>query len=309
MRGPSQQYYSTEQYYPYPPEYYSQPQQTEAPGGALSGIGTQVAGKAIAKKIASMFSGGGSAASGGTIEGGVGTAANGGTMMADGSIVGGSGPMSLSGIGASGNLLLPAAGALGAYDLFSKKKHGGKGALQGAASGAAIGSYAGLPGAIVGGLVGGGLGYFGNFGDVDRWKAEQDAVNRFAKDGVTGWDQYAAAQPQLSEGRSKEQLTNHNYGADFVGSTSDGWVNNKFANSRNEKDLQGKDIWGYSAFGDAFGNDWFGKYDAGQREKIANKALELGVTEGKGQIKLTNVDQLKNYASELSKALQGGKKR
>lgn len=261
------------------------------------------------------LSGGGeavSAAAPGLIEGGVGTAIDGSTMMANPLLTAGAetpGAFSLGGIGGAGNAILPIAGAVGIGDVLLNKKHGGKGAMQGAASGAAMGSYLGPWGALAGGLLGGGLGYFGNFGDVDQWKNEQDAVNKLARTGVTGWDTYAAAQPQLSKGRSKEELTNKSYAADFKGMTPEGFVNNKFANSRNEKDLTGKDIWGYSSFGDTFGNDWFGKFNEGQREQIANKALELGATEGKGQIQLKNTDELKNFATEISKALTSNKRR
>lgn len=96
----------------------------------------------------------------------VGTAEGGAAIMSDGAIVGASssgGPLSLSGIGGAGNAILPAAGAIGAYDLLGRefKKNGAgwaRGGLQGAASGAAMGSFFGAPGALIGGGVGGLLG-------------------------------------------------------------------------------------------------------------------------------------------------------
>lgn len=297
-------YYSAQSYYQTPEP------QVQPP--AEPGLGQQAAGMLVNKgaqygvnEAMGALTGGGEAAAPGLIEGGVGTALDGSTMMANPALAAAEAPgaFSLGGIGGAGNAVLPVAGAIGMGDVLLNKKHGGKGALQGAASGAAMGSYLGPWGALAGGLIGGGVGYFGNFGDVDQWKNEQDSVNKLARTGVTGWDTYANAQPQRSKGRSKEELTNKSYAADFKGMTPQGFVNNKFANSRNEKDLTGKDIWGYSSFGDTFGNDWFGKFNEGQREQIANKALELGATEGKGQIQLKNTDELKNYATELSKAL------
>lgn len=308
-------YYSAQSYYQTPEP---QVQQPEAPG-----LGQQVAGMVANKgaqygvnEAMGALTGGGEAASAagsGLIEGGVGTALDGSTMMANPLLTAGAetpGMFSMGGIGSAGNAILPIAGAIGMGDLLLNKRHGGRGALQGAASGAAIGTGI-MPGVgtAVGALLGGGLGYVGNFGDVDRWKEDQDRARKLADSGVTGWKSYVDAQPVLTKGRSKEELTNKSYAADFKGMTPEGFVNNKFANSRNEKDLTGKDIWGYSSFGDTFGNDWFGKFNEGQREQIANKALELGATEGKGQINLQKTDELKNYATELTKALTSNKRR
>lgn len=68
-------------------------------------------------------------------------------------------PFSLSGVGATGNYILPAAGAVMAADLLQKRPGGMSGAAQGAVSGAMIGSYfpglGTLVGAGVGALVGG----------------------------------------------------------------------------------------------------------------------------------------------------------
>lgn len=118
-------------------------------------------------------------------------------------------------------------------------------------------------------------------------KKEDKAVAGLAKKGVTGWDQYLAK--GFKPTQQKDAWFRKDLAPDFVGmdkGTGD-WVNNKFAKSRNVGDLQGKDIWGYSAFGDKFGNDWFGKFTGDQREKIANAYLKNNlVTEGKGQIQL-----------------------
>jgi hypothetical protein len=80
----------------------------------------------------------------------------------------------------------------------------------------------------------------------------------------------------LTKGRSKSELVNPKYAADFTGQTSDGFVNNKFANSRNESDLRPEDIWGYASFFEKYGNDWTGKFNEQQRRDIAQKALDAG---------------------------------
>lgn len=148
----------------------SAPSAASSEGSLLaSGAGVGVADAAGASTI---FSGGTSVA--GTA---VGTAANGGTLMSTGAVVpasagapiasggaagaGASGAFSLGGIGSAGNVILPAAGALGAYDLYANQlKTGNKkrGVAQGAASGAAMGSYFGPWGALIGGVAGAGLG-------------------------------------------------------------------------------------------------------------------------------------------------------
>lgn len=143
-------------------------------------------------------------------------------------------------------------------------------------------------------------------GDKDRWKTEQGRGQKLAEKGVTGWDQLMAAAPKLTKGRSKDELTRKDLAADFVGKDPQGvWVNNKFAQSRNEADLKPEDIWGYSAFGEAFGNDWLGKYSEDQRRQIAQKALDSGkVRERMGTIDIGDVDSLKAFASTLPPAQQ-----
>jgi hypothetical protein len=206
----------------------------------------------------------------------VASAMGGGELTAAGEVVGAPGMFSVGNIGAAGNGILPLAGLAGAYDLFRNKRSGGRGALQGAASGAALGSYFGPVGIGGGAALGAGAGYFGNLGDKDQWKKEQSAVSKLAKKGVTGWDQYAAAQPKLTKGRSKQELVDE---AKATGG------NVKFAESRNESDLRPEDIWGYSAFGEKYGNDWFGKFSEADRRQKAKEALDAGaVNEGKGQI-------------------------
>lgn len=211
----------------------------------------------------------------------VGSAANGGSLMADG--VGGSipvnvpaagveapGAFSLNGIGSSGNAILPAAGLAGAYNLWGQNKQDvgtGKGYLQGAASGAAMGSYFGPWGAVAGA----GIGLIGNaFGGESRTKLEEDARKKLADQGVV-----------IPNSEIKE------------------WENNaKFAQSRNEADLIGKDIIHAAQL---YGIGGYSKLDAAKQEAIANKALELKlVREHHGTIQISpNAELEKEIQAQL----------
>lgn len=210
-----------------------------------------------------------------------------------------SGTFSLGGIGGAGNAILPLAGAAGMYDLFANKREGGRGLLQGAASGAAMGSYFGPWGAGIGGLVGLGAGLLGSQFDKDMWKTEGDRWRKLADSGMNigGFGREAMS---LTGGRSKEDLINRNYALDFRGEIpGGGWVNNRFAQSRNEGDLTGKDIWGYATFAEKFGPNWINT-SADNREAIANKALELGlVREHHGTVDVNWNDDLTSYAQKL----------
>lgn len=131
-------------------------------GNALSTSGLAEAGQGTVFANGSTFAGTA-----------VGTAADGGTLMSTGVTVpisegasvastagtaGATGAFDLGGIGSAGNVFLPAAGAVGGYNLLTNNYGPGRGALQGAASGAAIGSYFGPEGALIGGGIGGAVG-------------------------------------------------------------------------------------------------------------------------------------------------------
>jgi hypothetical protein len=78
-------------------------------------------------------------------------------------------------------------------------------------------------------------------------------------------------------------------------------VNTKWLKSGNENDLRAQDIWGYAAFSEALGNDWYNTSEQ-NREKIASKALDLGaVREHHGTIDLTgkNKQELLDYAHRV----------
>lgn len=212
-----------------------------------------------------------------------------GTLIYPGQVPAAPGGFSLSGVGSAGNYLLPMAGAMGAYDLFKNERRGGRGIAQGAASGAAMGSYFGVPGAVIGGVIGGGVGLANNMSDKDRYKEEGRRVKKLLEAGVTGWDQLAAGAPELTRGRSKDELVAIEEAKIAAGK----YGNPKFAASRDVKDLNPEDIWGYSAFGEKYGNDWLGKFSEGQRKDIAKAYLDAGaVREGRGQISLKETPDL-----------------
>ena len=142
------------------------------------------------------------------------------------------------------------------------------------AAGVALGPI-GWAGLLVGGVALGGL--FGSrLGDKDKWKTEGKRIQKLVDAGVEIPDVLRHSQ-MLTRGRSKEELVHKGYPADFVGMTPDGWVNNKFALSSDEKDLKGQDIWGNAAFFEKFGNDWLKTFNEDQRLAIAQLVLEAGL--------------------------------
>jgi hypothetical protein len=171
-----------------------------------------------------------------------------------------------------GDYIPGVAGAIGAYDVLSNKKHGWGGAAEGALSGAGIGMTVGGPvGAAIGAPVGGLVGYFGNFGDKNRFQDEYKAAQKLRDNGVN----WGFNQGMPSKGRSINDLVA--FEQDKVNKGQYGNV--AFAKSRNEKDLKPEDIWGYSAFGEKYGNDWLGKFSEQQRRDIAQKTLDSGAVD------------------------------
>lgn len=154
----------------------------------------------------------------------------------------------------------------------------------------------GWAGLLVGGLVAGGL-IGSRLGDKDRWKTEGKRLSKLLEQGVQIPEEMLGAM-SLARGRSKEELIDPRYAADFAGNTPHGFVNNKFANTRNEKDLHPEDIWGYAAFFEKFGNDWLGKFSEDQRRSIAQAALDSGaVREKHGTVNI-------NWTPELEEKIK-----
>lgn len=194
-----------------------------------------------------------------------------------------------------------ASGAAGLYSMFeggklvadANKVGGSKGAKAGGIGGLTAGLGAGMAlnaagialgpigwaAILAGGLIAGGLAGW-RLGDRDRWKTEGKRLEKLLKNGVEIPQELLGAM-NLTRGRSKEELIHPGFPADFVGMTPDGWVNNKFTNSRDEKDLQPQDIWGNACFFEKFGNDWLGKFSEEQRFEIAKSALDTGAVREK----------------------------
>lgn len=118
------------------------------------------------------------------------------------------------------------------------------------------------------------------FGDKDMYLKEHRRLLELKKQGVEVPESLLEGS-RLAKGRSKEELIDLEKKKIEQG----GYGNVKFAESRNEADLNPEDIVGYSTFMKKFGNDWFGKFNQQQRLGIAKQALDLGaVREQKGTI-------------------------
>ena len=140
------------------------------------------------------------------------------------------------------------------------------------------------------------------FGSKNTWKTEGDRLKKLLDKGIHIPEELQSAM-KLQRGRKKEELIDYSVSMDFVGKKQNGsWVNNKFANSRSENDLQPQDIWGYSAFFDKFGNDWLGKFSGSQREEIAQAALDLGaVDEHHGTIDINWTPELQSKVESITR--------
>jgi hypothetical protein len=103
----------------------------------------------------------------------------------------------------------------------------------------------------------------------DKYKDEFLRAEKLRQSGVD-W-QFNTEMP--TKGRSREELV-----AEELAKQSRGeWGNPTFAQSRDVKDLKPEDIWGYSVFGEKYGNDWLGKFSEDQRKQIAQKYLDEGL--------------------------------
>lgn len=210
-----------------------------------------------------------------------------GYMMADGSIV----PQS-QGLFGMGNLATGALGAAGLgaglYGAYQANQNENPlmGAVSGAGAGAgasALGTALGLSaipgiGWLAGGgaLLGLGAGLLGKIGDKDRWKTEANRANKLAEQGIYVPPELLGSLNAQTKGRSRRELTRADLPDDFIGRDSQGnWVNNKFALSRDEKDLRGEDIVNYSSFAEK-DPEWF-KKPLEERIGYAQKLLDAGV--------------------------------
>lgn len=89
--------------------------------------------------------------------------------------------------------------------------------------------------------------------------------------------------------------------ADFVGQNSQGqWVNNKFAQSRNEADLTPKDVEGADANFSLLGNSYLQNASQAQREEYQQALLDKGLwDEHQGQLSITDPTQAQQIWSSI----------
>lgn len=197
------------------------------------------------------------------------------------------GAFSLGGIGSAGNAILPAVGALGAYDVLSNDYGPARSGIEGAASGAAIGSYFGPAGAGIGAGIGGGIGLIkGLFGDHKTTKQyEAERTNKLlSKSDDPNWKTAVQHFRQIEHPE---------------GDTGQGW---NPASVLDQAKQDGKVLWGTSAVLDQFGPDWFNKYNEQQREQITQQLAQNDLFENKhGDWHITDSNKANQIADSVLK--------
>ena len=109
--------------------------------------------------------------------------------------------------------------------------------------------------------------------DTDAWKKEGSRVKALLEAGVEVPEAFRGRMYQ-KRGLSKKELVNQNYANDFQGWTKDGYVNNKFENTRNEADMTYETLAPYAVWAEKR-NDWWKLSDA-QRRAITDAAQKSG---------------------------------
>lgn len=202
------------------------------------------------------------------------------------------GSFSLSGIGSAGNYLLPAAGALGAYDVISNDVSPLRGAAEGAASGAAIGSGFGGVGAIPGAIIGGALGlgkslFFQHESTRDLAKKHTGELQKTAPED-SSWqnyvssmrDQYNAAPPDPSK--------------PFHGGQYGSWQEYQQAG------LDPADLTGVYGNLKTFGPDW-AKKSFEEQKNITKALIDAGLYQSdRGEVVITDPEKARQIAAQLA---------
>lgn len=142
-----------------------------------------------------------------------------------------------------------------------------------------------------------------------KTEAEDKRRSNLAKQGISlyngdkGWEEKYNA------------VINPNFAKDFVGADDKGnWVNNKFASTRDESALTGKDIDKYAAWSEMFGDKW-NKASDDTRYKIGDEAVKRGLLrEHHGTLDVNSNDEFNSFASSLldtpkAKSTQTGQRR
>jgi len=198
------------------------------------------------------------------------------------------GMFALEGIGSAGNLLLPAIGAYGAYDLYSSNRGANNrpaGALQGMASGAAMGSYYGAPGAIVGGVLG------GIYGGTQH-ESTRDATARRTQDLLKkSSDPVYQSYVQGMREQYKEAPKGPAYAGQY----------NTFDEYK-KAGLQANDLTGVYGNINTFGEDW-AKLDEAKRQEVTQALINANLYDSKkGDVVITD----KEKAKAIFQGLVGG---
>jgi len=194
---------------------------------------------------------------------------------------------SLGGIGSAGNLILPAVGAVGAFDVLSHDYGAGRGGLEGAASGAAIGSYFGPQGALIGAGIGGLVG-------VGKSLFHHETTKEHEK---KQWGGLASSGGPATKAFAQQYLQY----LDSPQAKADA----ERAKTRDPKidPWKPEDVWGGLGMFKTFGEDWLTKYSEQQRRQISQELLNQGlISSEKGDLVITD----QNKARQIKDQVIGG---
>ncbi len=151
------------------------------------------------------------------------------------------------------------------------------------------------------GVATGGLSELGKFlggQDQNKWETEKKRLDKLKEKGIAVPQELIDSMP--TSGQSVNDLINKQYAMDYIGrDKSNNWVNNKFAQSRDEKDLRPEDVAGYASFMEKFGNNYINA-PLDVKLKVAQEALNKGlVNEHHGTIDLAEDSDFDAYARQL----------
>lgn len=270
---------------------------------SLAGIGGTVAGLASAKAGMDAVSGTGwFAKTGGekVLESALGGSSGSGAIGAPNVIsatripgataVEAPGMFSVGNIGAAGNMILPAVGAFGAYDLFTNDRGPVGGALQGAASGAAIGAGFGGVGAVPGALIGGGIGLVKG---LSEHESTRDHAKKNTKK-LMGASDDPTYQSYVQGMREQYNSDPTDPSKPFAGKYAS-WDEYK------KGGLEANDLTGVYGNLKTFGADW-AKLPQAERVAVTQGLIDKGLYDSKkGEVIITNPDEAKKVYSTILK--------
>jgi hypothetical protein len=134
-------------------------------------------------------------------------------------------------------------------------------------------------------------------GDSNAWETEGNRLRDLEDKGTFISKGLLAGMP--TGGRSNSDLINPNYASDYIGYGKDNrWINNKFADSRDESDLKPEDVVNYAAFAEKYPN-WFNT-PLDKRLEVAKYALDKGlIDENRGTIDIGESNDFETYVRNL----------